>query len=536
GNAFGDGHYLAGLAAAAANAVAQSTRFASGQAAADALAEVERLRVLDGLATSSTAPSFHNVVTSAALEALLRVSLAQRRRGGFNTALFAAMAGARNSARVRRSAISGLLLHWGLAQPIVMRLAVSVAGDPEHPRLAVDLAQHIAQLVMVRAVSLGKTHHGLLLSESLDSGHVDAPARLVGGFEALADDDSLGDCAELRVLLAASAYDSAVPPSARRVLAAVHALAYQTVDESVPPRAPPPRRRLKIRIQPKTGADQINKPLLPPPHPSSSHPQISSSAQSSDSEDTPLAASLVPVKLKQQRKKYQRKNPLLLLKKPLSLSDEHVSIDDDNDILLPPPPPLAGTRPPPITVSDASLNSPVYTEPPPPPSAKQETTSPAPSSLPSPLTTLPPLPPIKLKLKLSKATSSAVLDTISIGKSPLSKEITSANDEATPTTATTSTMAAEETKRLSAVLRKVSRHPDAFPFMRPVDVLLDGCPTYYDVVKQPMDLGTVKRKLESGQYSNSKQFESDVRLMLDNCYLFNPPGTPVYLMGQAVQR
>ncbi|KAJ1783829.1 hypothetical protein LPJ59_006487, partial [Coemansia sp. RSA 2399] len=92
-------------------------------------------------------------------------------------------------------------------------------------------------------------------------------------------------------------------------------------------------------------------------------------------------------------------------------------------------------------------------------------------------------------------------------------------------------------KQLARVLRKVIKHPSAFPFMRPVDVMLDGCPTYYDVIKHPMDLGTVRRKLENpaGRYSSAAEFDADVRLMLSNCFTFNPAGTPVHLMGRTIE-
>ncbi|KAJ1720646.1 hypothetical protein LPJ53_004754, partial [Coemansia erecta] len=92
-------------------------------------------------------------------------------------------------------------------------------------------------------------------------------------------------------------------------------------------------------------------------------------------------------------------------------------------------------------------------------------------------------------------------------------------------------------KVLQRILRKLIKHPSAFPFLRPVDVALDGCPTYYDVIKRPMDLGTIKRQLDSRRYyvDDPKAFERDVRLMLDNCYAFNPPGTLVYGLGQDVE-
>ncbi|KAJ2701697.1 hypothetical protein H4218_001297 [Coemansia sp. IMI 209128] len=518
-NAYADGHYLAGLAAAAANAVAASTRFATAAGCAEAMAEVERLRALDLLV-----PSFHNVVTCAALEALVRVSLVQPRARVFNTALFAAMADAHAYAPVRQTAVSGLLLHWGPRVPPVARLMAAWAADCEHPRLAVAVARHAVQLLMVRAMVLGRQHHSLLFMEEQGPAadeHIDTPARLVGGFEALID-DGIADSPELRTILASAAYDSAVPAESRRLLAAVHALVYQTVDESMPPPPLQPRRRLKIRLQPKSVKPPEGSPL------------------SSDSEDMPLGALLgvsqeLAPQVPKPKRKYQRKAP-----RP---SDELVVDDDDDDDVPLMLPPIAGTRPPPLAVPDASLNSPVY-------SAMPTATPPPP---PPPVSA----PPIKLKLKLSKVASSAILDTITsptTSSSPLAREILPGTPPppppsapAIPSAPATPTVAAKPVeasagvaggtrKLLHRVLRKLSRHPDAFPFMRPVDVVLDGCPTYYDVIKQPMDLGTVKRKLETNGYATADEFEADVRLMLANCYAFNPLGTPVHVMGESVEK
>lgn len=49
-------------------------------------------------------------------------------------------------------------------------------------------------------------------------------------------------------------------------------------------------------------------------------------------------------------------------------------------------------------------------------------------------------------------------------------------------------------------------------------------PTYYQIIKHPMDLGTIKNKLDGRQYSDPYQFRDDVRLVFENCRSFNPPG------------
>ncbi|KAJ1950970.1 hypothetical protein EC988_004193 [Linderina pennispora] len=100
---------------------------------------------------------------------------------------------------------------------------------------------------------------------------------------------------------------------------------------------------------------------------------------------------------------------------------------------------------------------------------------------------------------------------------------------------TSAALDSSQAKLLLRVWRKVSRHASAFPFMRPVDTVLDGCPTYYDVIKNPMDLRTVREKLDANRYTSMDGFAADMRLMLANCFAFNPAGTPVHTMGKEVE-
>ncbi|KAK4690733.1 bromodomain-containing factor 1, partial [Lecanoromycetidae sp. Uapishka_2] len=69
------------------------------------------------------------------------------------------------------------------------------------------------------------------------------------------------------------------------------------------------------------------------------------------------------------------------------------------------------------------------------------------------------------------------------------------------------------------------------PFMVPVDPVALNIPTYHSIIKKPMDFGTVRQKLDRGEYENAKEFESDVRLIFQNCYKFNKTGDAVNVMG-----
>ena len=72
-------------------------------------------------------------------------------------------------------------------------------------------------------------------------------------------------------------------------------------------------------------------------------------------------------------------------------------------------------------------------------------------------------------------------------------------------------------------------------FMEPVDAEGLNIPTYYAVIKKPMDFGKVQRMMASGEIQSLKDFDKNVRLIFDNCYKFNGPpdqGNPVALIAK----
>jgi bromodomain-containing factor 1 len=74
-----------------------------------------------------------------------------------------------------------------------------------------------------------------------------------------------------------------------------------------------------------------------------------------------------------------------------------------------------------------------------------------------------------------------------------------------------------------------------FPFLAPVDTVALNIPNYEEIIKEPMDLGTIQTKLANNQYENGDEFERDVRLVFQNCYGFNPEGTDVNMMGHRLE-
>ena len=75
----------------------------------------------------------------------------------------------------------------------------------------------------------------------------------------------------------------------------------------------------------------------------------------------------------------------------------------------------------------------------------------------------------------------------------------------------------------------------AWPFYKPVDTEQLDLHDYKQVIKKPMDLGTVKTKMESRQYNSPAEFAIDMRLIFTNCYKYNPPDHDVVAMARKLQ-
>ncbi|KDN40979.1 hypothetical protein K437DRAFT_258484 [Tilletiaria anomala UBC 951] len=80
-------------------------------------------------------------------------------------------------------------------------------------------------------------------------------------------------------------------------------------------------------------------------------------------------------------------------------------------------------------------------------------------------------------------------------------------------------------KRCKSLLQTMKRMSEAAFFLRPVDPVKDGVPTYYDEIKHPMDFGTMEKKLNDNAYSRMSEFAADMQLVFGNARTFNPVGT-----------
>jgi hypothetical protein len=98
---------------------------------------------------------------------------------------------------------------------------------------------------------------------------------------------------------------------------------------------------------------------------------------------------------------------------------------------------------------------------------------------------------------------------------------------------------AELMRQFSTILRQITQHRWAWPFMTPVDVKGLGLHDYHDVIKKPMDFGTIRRKMDAKDatgYKNVCDICEDVRLFFKNAVTYNDDQSDVHVMAKTLSQ
>ena len=93
------------------------------------------------------------------------------------------------------------------------------------------------------------------------------------------------------------------------------------------------------------------------------------------------------------------------------------------------------------------------------------------------------------------------------------------------------------TNMLKRIVEELKTHPNAWPFLEPVDG--DVVPDYYLVIRNPIDLSLIEQRLNCGQfqyYRSKEMFMKDMKIMFDNCRTYNLPGTTYYKCADGLER
>jgi bromodomain-containing protein 8 len=95
----------------------------------------------------------------------------------------------------------------------------------------------------------------------------------------------------------------------------------------------------------------------------------------------------------------------------------------------------------------------------------------------------------------------------------------------------------QTSKRFQTVIimvhSQISQHRNGNIFHNPIKT--SEAPDYYEIVKRPMDLKTIKARIREGQITSSDEFQRDVYLMFANSLMYNRPGSDIFTMAEEVR-
>ncbi|EER87804.1 hypothetical protein BDA96_10G032400 [Sorghum bicolor] len=92
-------------------------------------------------------------------------------------------------------------------------------------------------------------------------------------------------------------------------------------------------------------------------------------------------------------------------------------------------------------------------------------------------------------------------------------------------------------RQFGVLLKEITSHKDAWPFLKPVDVVTLHIPDYHKIITQPMDFSTIQKKMERKDgtcYTNVREICSDVRLIFANAMKYNDDQNVVHLMAKSL--
>ncbi|AQK80284.1 Transcription factor GTE1 [Zea mays] len=92
-------------------------------------------------------------------------------------------------------------------------------------------------------------------------------------------------------------------------------------------------------------------------------------------------------------------------------------------------------------------------------------------------------------------------------------------------------------RQFGVLLKEITSHKDAWPFLEPVDVVTLQLPDYHNIITQPMDFSTIQKKMERKDgtcYTNVREICSDVRLIFANAMKYNDDQNVIHLMAKSL--
>eukprot|EP00586_Coscinodiscus_wailesii_P012281 CAMPEP_0172504706 /NCGR_PEP_ID=MMETSP1066-20121228/180626_1 /TAXON_ID=671091 /ORGANISM="Coscinodiscus wailesii, Strain CCMP2513" /LENGTH=275 /DNA_ID=CAMNT_0013280997 /DNA_START=71 /DNA_END=898 /DNA_ORIENTATION=+ len=97
-------------------------------------------------------------------------------------------------------------------------------------------------------------------------------------------------------------------------------------------------------------------------------------------------------------------------------------------------------------------------------------------------------------------------------------------------------MTSAEWAAMSRIVSQIRDRYDAEPFREPVDWKAMELFDYPEIIKKPMDLKQVKRKIENSKYETIHDAAQDMRLIWKNCMLYNEEWSDFYILASNLSK
>lgn len=90
----------------------------------------------------------------------------------------------------------------------------------------------------------------------------------------------------------------------------------------------------------------------------------------------------------------------------------------------------------------------------------------------------------------------------------------------------------DEMEECRTILKSIQENDNSEAYREPVDWEAYELFDYPEIIKEPMDLGTIENKLNAGKYANPTVFAHDVRLVWKNAMTYNRADSDIYRTAQ----
>lgn len=100
---------------------------------------------------------------------------------------------------------------------------------------------------------------------------------------------------------------------------------------------------------------------------------------------------------------------------------------------------------------------------------------------------------------------------------------------------TLSKLSGEDAEKANDLVEYLYNKKEVGPFYKPVAYKKLGLDDYPSIIKKPMDLGTVRRKLKKGLYSSKEELYGEINLIWENCRTYNAKGSEIVELADKMQ-